>query len=538
MKLKSSRRQFLKDVNNLAITTSMVYGLESLFQVMMSRSVAHAAAATTGYDYRYISFLTGGGPPRWYFDQPLNPTGAASLFNPGNFGTNIKNVAGEWKAVHATKEIMFGGVKTHLPPVWALKQGGKGPAFSALLNETIMIRGLNMEINSHTVNRERTVRPVNASPSITGLVAQNAGKPITSLGHAGTSTSLAYKSADGSGAVNVNRANPVPGITSPFNQAEIIKYNNLDYSVQQALSAIDNYAKETQMASQGNENVLKNAYEMFSRNLAAFTKTYSDLVKKYDAIIKAEVAADFPGVTTDLAKIKSNGSQPFNYALNKPFAATDNLKTIVANATPPQMAAAFAFAEFAMKENLTNSMTLELGANFANVKGVGISQDQHYVGAIASTIFTNLYYRCVLGCMTEFRSSLVGLKVWDKTVVQMASEFSRTPTTVGRGSDHGFESGSTSIFSGMIKKPGLIGNIYTTPPASMAASYMGTWGHAAPFIKDPQTDQNRNIINDDVVRTICEMVEIPKIGTKGVSFVKNTDGKVSLITTGAKNVKR
>ncbi|MCC6138680.1 MAG: DUF1501 domain-containing protein [Bdellovibrionaceae bacterium] len=541
MKLKnSSRRKFLKDANSLAITTGMMYGLDNLFQILMQNAVANAATDTS-YKYRYINFLTSGGPPRWYFDQPLNPNNKDAEFNPGNFGTSLKKVGADWKAVHIGKAVKFGTKNIFMPPVWSLKSGGTGPAFADLLKETLMIRGLNMEINSHNVNRERTVRPFNSLPSITGLVGNLAHKPITAIGHAGASTSVVYKSPDGSAAVNVTRANPVPGISAPFQVNEIVKYDDLDYSVQQALSAIDNYAKDQRLPSQGNENVLKNSYDMFARKLDAFKTTYAALLAKYEAIVDKEVKAEFPDVTTDLASIKPDGSKAYQYTNNKFFSSTDNLKTILAAARPPDVAHAFAFAEFALKEDLTSALTLELGGSFANVKGIAIAQDQHFIGSITSTLFTSLYYRSVLGCMTELRKQLVSLNVWDKTVIQMASEFSRTPRTDGAGSDHGFESGSTSIMSGMIKTPALLGNIYLTPPAAMAERYIGTWGHAAPFAKDD--GKMRNIINDDVVSTVCEMLQVEKVGTKGFAFVKNSNDKVELATglgfnLDSKNVKR
>lgn len=536
MKIKNnSRRKFLNDSKNLALTTGMMYGLDSLFSVLLNKSIAQASS---DYEYRFINFVTSGGPPRWFFDQPLNPFNRAADFIPGNFGTQIQKSGSEWKAVHVGKSVKIGSKNFFLPPVWSLKQGGTGPAFSELLKEVLMIRGLNMEINSHNVNRERTVRPVNSEPSISGLVGQYAQKPISSIGHAGANTSMAFKSADGSASVDVPRNNPTTTITSPFAVKEIVKYDDMDYSMHQALDAINNYAKEQGLTSQGNEAVLKNCYDMFASKLDAFAKDYEVLLKKYQDIVNKEIAADFPGVTTDLNSIKPDGSPQYQYVSGKTFASGDNLKNILATATPPQVAAAFAFAEFALKENLTSSLTLEVGLNFSNIKGVNISNDQHFIGAISSVIFTNLYYRSILGCMTELRKALVGLKIWDKTVIQMASEFSRTPTTVGRGSDHGFESGSTSIFSGMIKTPELIGNIYITPPATMAAAYAGTWGHAAPYLKDSQTGKNRAIINDDVVRTVCEMLQIPKIGTKGASLVKNSSGSVTVPNPKTSNVKR
>jgi hypothetical protein len=534
MKLKNnSRRKFLKDANSLAMSTGILYGLDNLLSLLMQNSVAHAASSS--YEYKYVSFLTSGGPPRWYFDQPLNPKNEGT-FVPGGFGTVIRNIKGNWTPVHIGKSVKFGAANIFMPPVWSLKSASSGEAFASLLNDTIMIRGLNMEINAHGVNQQRTIRPFNSTPSISGLVAQNAQKPVTSLGHSGASTSLVYKSPDGSAPVNVNRNNPVPGITSPFTATDMVQYKDLDYSIQQAVSAIDKYAKDQRLPSQGNETTLKNTYDMFARNLSQFTKTYSDLVKKYEAIVDKEISAQFAEVNTDLAKIKPNGGSEYRYGNNNYFSSKDNLSAVIKAADRPSVAHAFAFAEFALTEDLTASLTLDLGINFNRVNGANIPHDQHFIGSISSILFTSLYYRSVLGCMCELRKALKPNGIWDKTVFQFASEFSRTPRSDGSGSDHGFEGGSTTIMSGMIKTPGLIGNIYNTPPSDMIARYSGTYGHAAPFLNDG--GKMRAIINDDVVSTVCEMLQIPKIGTKGQSFVKNDQGSVRLLVKDYKNIKR
>lgn len=537
MKLKNtSRRKFLKDLNSLALSSGMVYGLDQLFNIMIGQSVAQASTESS-YPYRYVNFVTSGGPPRWYFDQPLNPKNSSSTFIPGNFGTIIKNSGGKWATEHSVKSVKFGAENIFMPPVWSLKSAGTGVALSSLLQQTVMIRGLNMEINSHTVNRERTVRPFNSTPSITGLVGAYAQKPIPSMGHIGTSTTIAYKGTDGSTPVAVSFTNPIPNVTSPFNVNEIVKYDDLDYSIQRALTAIDTYAKVNKMSSSGNEQSLENTYKMFERNLSQFTKTFATLLDKYQKIVTQEIKADFPGITTDLKDIKPDGSKVFQYTSGQYLTAGDNIKSLLDASDAPRVAYAFAFAEFALKENLTSALSLDMGGNFGRFKNTTISHDQHFIGSVTSTILTSLYYRSVLGCMTEFKKSLEAVNLWQSTVVHMASEFSRTPRTDGAGSDHGFESGSTSIISGMIQKPGLVGDIYQTPPESMASQYAGTWGHAAPCITE--NSKKRNIINDDVVSTLCEMLQIPSIGTKGISLVKNSGGVVTLATSiKYNNVKR
>jgi hypothetical protein len=529
----SSRRKFLSDSAKIMGTSAYAFGLSQFVDIMLKNSLAQAQGETAAYLYKYVSLVTSGAPPRWYLDQPLNPENRN--FIAGSFGTELVNKNGVWQAAYKSYKQTFGGASIYLPPVWNLKSAASGEAFSSLLKNTLMVRGLNMEINSHPVNRERTVRPFSSNPSITGLVGDKASAPFSSIGHSGVSTTNVYKSSQASAVIAVNRNNPMPGIISPFNTTSIIDYKDLNGSVKLALSQINKYAETNNLSSHGSDVNLARTYDMFEENLASFSKEYTSLVTKYESICKAEMQAEFPGVTTELAKIVPDGSASFSYESGRAFGKNDNLKSILAGAKIPQIAQAFALAEFVLTQNLSSSLSLDTGSSFGNILGKTLSHDQHYLGSITSVLFTSLYFRCYLGCMLEFRKQLVAAKIFDTTVIQTTAEFSRTPKTSASGSDHGFESSSCSITSGMLGDGALIGNIAMNPPADMKVNYAGTWGHAAPFLTD--SGVRRNIINDDVVSTVCEMLEVEHIGTKGVTLVKkdSSTGKVSLLYKGAKN---
>lgn len=538
MKINHSRRKFFQDTGKFMAVSSYMFGLENLLGILLQQQVARAD--DTAYPYKYVNILTPNGPPRWYFDQPLNPSGLAADFNPGSFGTHIANVGGIWKSVYKTKAVSFGGVNVHMAPLWALKSAVGGTPFASLLDNAVMIRGLNMEIDSHPTNQERSVRPFAAAPSISGVVGSVSSAPSPSIGFSSSSTTQVFKSPVSMGGVAVSKGAPIKDLILPFNVAQIVKKDDLDFSIKQAISAIDRHVAEQGLSSHGSDRSLNSTYDMFARNLTAFQTKYTALLQKYTAIAEAEMRAEFPGVTTDLASIKPDGKEQFSFASGSAFKA-GNLKTILAKMSPaPSIAQAFAFIEFALSENLTSSITVDLGTvpvtNPAD-NGGAISNDQHYVGTVVSTLVTSLYYRCTLGCLAELKNALTPAGIFDKTVIHFTSEFSRTPELGMSGSNHGFESSSTSIFSGMIKKGagGLIGNVgKQAETAAVRAGYPGTWGLARP-IKLPG-GATRDIINDDVICTVCEMLEVPKIGTKGVSLVKNSGGNVTMPVKGFKNV--
>jgi hypothetical protein len=68
-------------------------------------------------------------------------------------------------------------------------------------------------------------------------------------------------------------------------------------------------------------------------------------------------------------------------------------------------------------------------------------------------------------------------------MLHFTGDFSRTPNdgVTTHGSDHGFDACATSLFSGNIKGPLLVGNILSAPTSDYAARYPGTWGQAAPI---------------------------------------------------------
>jgi hypothetical protein len=75
----------------------------------------------------------------------------------------------------------------------------------------------------------------------------------------------------------------------------------------------------------------------------------------------------------------------------------------------------------------------------------------------------------------------MGTDLWSETVLQITSDFGRITRADGGGSDHGFNQMITSVYSGIIKTPLVIGNIYQTYNNGYGAGYAGTQGVGAPI---------------------------------------------------------
>lgn len=514
------RRKFLKSSAHLAMLSSYSYGLQMLLNTCMKSNQVWGQPST---EMNYLNFQLPGGPPAWCFDQPLNPHNNKSDFHGGLFGTEIIQSAGKFEPVYRAYKQSFGGKEVYLPPVWRLKSAYSGEAFSGLLNNIMMVRGIDMEINSHTVNRERIVRPVTSRPSIHGLVADRSTKPLAAIGMSRTYGTNAFKSQRGLSMVGFNPARPIQDIVSSF-QGRVTKAEDLSFSVTQTLEALDQYAIERGLSSQGAEKQQMAAYAMFARNLDAFSDQWDSLYKKYQAIVAAEIRAPFPGIT-DVNPV-SDDSNYYKHAVRDTDVLSGSLKDQITSKTHiNRMAQSFAFVEFAISQNISSSYSLDIlsGRVMSLLKDVTfITADQHSVGVINSIYFTSLMYRALLGCILELKKFLQGNGHFDKTVIHISSEFSRTPKEDGSGSDHGFNSGTATLFSGMISTPGLVGNISKlSQKPSFLKRYPGTWGEAAPFF------DNVPLTNDDLVNTLCEIFEIEKLAVKGRSLVRKNGGQVS-----------
>ncbi len=510
-----SRRQFLKDSRDTASAASFMFGLNQLFASLLYSP--RVWAQSSSYDLRYVNFLLPGGPPRWFFDQPLNPSGRTQDFVPGQFGTEIHSIgtAPNWAPIHRTYPVKFGSQNVHLPPLWRLNSAALGKPFSEILQNTLMIRGVDMVINSHVANQARTVRPVLSNPSITGQVSDRSSAPFPSIGFSDLLTTESFKSAKNFGVIQVNPANPVPTIVAPFKTTLVADHT---VSMNQAFSEIEAAAQALGLPSVGGGAPQKAALEFIKFNLNSFQTKWSALRAKYQDIVDREFTAAFPGINSEWQSIVPSNHPYFTIAEGRTLTGL-NLKAQFASAKVSQVAEAFAFAEFALGQNLSHSLSLSLGHRSLFHAGMSFVHDQHYHGAVLSTIFTSLYFRCVAGCLLELIGQLKAENTFSKTVLQFNSEFSRTPASDGSGSGHGYLGTSSTIVSGMIQQPALVGNISKNASGDYGAT--GSFGYAMPTTVTG-SGYKKMIENDDVVATVCAMLKILRASVKGESLLKET----------------
>jgi hypothetical protein len=516
-----ARRKFLgaaaKSFAALGVGTSLFdFAVNELFGKALSMSLPSAmAAGAMDAEPIYVHVSLNGGPPRWYFDLPLNPTGDSASFLAGGFGNWINVSSGKATSTHVARELVVGGKKIYLPPIWTMNVGGH--KLSDLLGNTAFIRGVDAEINSHGLSRARQVSPIINGLSLSGLTADASTKPMAGIiaGEAGN----AFKSAKALAAVRFpGGANPLQTILSPFRPfSAAAKFQSAEWKSlkAQALSRFDDYASQNGYARTALKNAYDNANSMIDDKVYGLSDGWNDIVNRYKAVVASALSVDEMKILFPQA-IKADGTAQFRIVTDVHSSDAD-LRDSLAGATAAGpmfngLAEQFAVAEALILNDITSTVSIDT-AGLSNLKVNGsayaMPSDQHNVGRITSTLFTTAFYRAIAGCIAELSSAL-----------RRTGRFDRSPRADGSGSDHGVTGSNSTIFSGAIKGCAVIGNVKRD---SGIGGYPGTWGVSEKF---DLGGFNRPIQVNDVALTIAGLLGVLPQGlvTSGRSLINPVTG--------------
>lgn len=533
-----SRRQFLTSATSslgvLGVGTSAFNTMvESL--LMKSANMAHAAPSYAN-EWNYIHFSLPGGPPRWYFDLALTPAGSGSSFKAGGFGNWLRLNSGKVESYHTSIKYNNGKRDYYIPPVWA--HGAAGFDFrKTLLPHMLMIRGMDMEINSHGISNSRQVAPIVNGLSVSGILADVSRKPMSAV-TSGSASGTAFRSRKGLAAVPLpGGANPMTTLLrpfAPFPGAAHMHAGDWSRTVAQSLDQFEVYAKNHRLAQTSQKEAYDNAIAMINSNVMDLSTKTAEAIIKYKNLISAAMKID------DVKKI-------FNFTMkteDTPHYSTNQLKVravapdlrdaFVNGPVVALMAEQFAVTEVLILNNITPTVTAGFGApNNFKVNGGNFAQtnDQHFIGRVVSTLFTTFYYRAIMTCMSELVAQLKAGGKFDKTIIHIGAEFNRQPRIDGSGADHGVSGSCASLISGAFNQFDIIGNVETDPQGS--ATYVGTWGVAAHYNLG---GMDRPIQVNDVAYTAALMMGLNPNGlvTNARSLVNLTTMKA--LKAEAKNV--
>jgi hypothetical protein len=460
------------------------------------------------------------------FDLPLTPTGlSAKTFVPGNFGTKIMSAKGKLSVEYDVDHHKIGAKNIYLPPVW--KMGTSGQNYASILPHTAFIRGIDMEIDNHALSARRQASPVIGHESISGAVANNSSAPIPGLTEPGIYPSVAFKSFRGLVPTDVDyrqnsSMNPIRSALKPFVPFFGKRPAHTSDQValqQQALQQFETQAERQGVAAGALTEMYDSAMNLVDQNVYRIGEQWTQIYNKYHNLIQAALhpkKGTLPGIF-DKAIPATKTDPRFRYGREPgELASMADIRDLIAtDTTIVHLAENFAISELALgrfTSNLTLAMRPLSRVHFpAGI--MNVTNDQHYLGSILSTMITTLNYRALLSGLTEQVRVLKAKGLFDNTVLHLSSEFNRSPRTDGSGSDHAFYGSNATLISGMIKNVSVIGNIQKE---SYNSRYRGTFGVAAKY---NTFGENRPIRVNDVALTVTAMLGAEPVVTNGRSLL-------------------
>lgn len=418
-----------------------------------------------------------------------------------------------------------------------------------LAKNMMIMRGIDLQIDSHEIDRSRQLAPVPGSISLSGLAADQASTPIPAVGRGGGGSY--YRGEKGIAYVELAGANPLTTATSPF--APLGSMRTLNNGSVEA--AIDN-ALQRMSSLSGNKNKYLpstfatrfNAKKMMMKQFGNLQVRYNELVAKYKSLISRsfEAAGSLSLKDVDDRSLLALGTAPFRVTENEYLIDTDVRTLTDANTSIDGLAEGMAIAEFMITQGLSSSVNVQSG-NFTGVylgkaynpttkasrtARVNYSTDVHFTGSHCGIILFSRYYRAVSACLNELITQMKsvslgnGSNLFDRTVMTVTSEFNRIPRVDGSGADHGWQGSNFTMLSGMFDQLNVAGNLKTN------LNNRGTWGLAGPL----DELNGREAIIGNAASTVSTLLEVKTPTPNDQSFVYKQNGKAKLSIKSLKNV--
>ena len=543
------RRRFLQQIllgTGVVASSSFDFFLANIFINIFEKGTAHAAGTNSAFeDVKYFNLVMAGGVPRYYWDLPINPNGNDKVVANPMVINHLQASGGSLTKSYKTFKVG----NYQMPHIWS----GNIPTptgivpMSSLANNMMIMRGIDLQIDSHDIDRYRQVQPIPGGVSLSGLAADQAKTPIPAVGRNGGKSY--YKSGTGISYVEMSGTNPFSVAMNPFSKGDgltSIKKSNVENAIEIALSRMTGMASGKDKYLPSTFETRANAKKMMLKSFGNLQESFTSLRSKYEGLISRSFASEgnliLPGV--DNIQVPGDGSAQFRL-LESEYYTGDDIRTLTnASTSVTQLADGMAIAEFMLTQGLSSSVNIETGnitkAAYSNlyntisktsrgVSSVSQTLDVHFTGALPALIFFSRYYKAVSACLYELIQSLKSVQtsrgnLFNNTIISVNSEFNRTPRTDGSGADHGWQGSNYSVFSGMIDQLTVLGNI--------KSNNLGTWGLAAPL----DELNGREAIIGNVASTISNMLEVKSPTPNDQAFAVKKNGKVSPIMKSLKNI--
>ena len=544
------RRSLLKNILvGTGIGTSGVMNtfLTNMMVNLMQKGTAQAAGADPAFeDFKFISLSMNGGLPRYYWDLPINPNGndlfvanpmVVTKFNSDGSSSYVNTKVGKYYLPH-----MWSG---NIPTV-----SGFAPMADIAKNMLIM-RGIDLTIDSHEIDRVRQIAPIPGSASLTGLVADASSTPIPAVGRNGGGNY--YNSKKGIAYLELGGSNPLNTAMSPFSPSNLkIPFNSasVDQAIDQALLKMSANAESKNKYLPSTFSSRFNARKLMVKQFGNLQVEFNTIATKYRSLISRSFAPDSNLILKGVESMSIEGNSGPKHRIGEVefYSDGDLLLSTDAKTSISELAEGMAIAEFMIINGLSSSINIQSGgiSNFLVQQSISsftkavlktngrtsFTTDAHYAGAdIALIVFTR-YYRAISACLNELISKLKNTKtsggnLYDKTLIAVTSDFNRLPRLDASGADHGWQGSNYTVFSGMISDLAVVGNLKTTDSAKR-----GTWGLAGELTEIG----GREAIIGNASSTVSNLLEVKTPTPNDSSFTAKVNGKMKLTITSLKNV--
>ncbi len=155
------------------------------------------------------------------------------------------------------------------------------------------------------------------------------------------------------------------------------------------------------------------------------------------------------------------------------------------------------------------------------------SFDEHAApagGRNVSLLLDSLFFFQLSTCIYELKSA-IGSTIYENTVIQVSSEFSRAPHSAGWGSEHAPYAGVSSLFSGAIDSPIVVGNTTLHPLyTSTSSPYYGYWGVGG---KTTISGSEGHLVAAHVASTLAHLLRVESPTPNSPSLLTESGGSVA-----------
>lgn len=339
--MKCNRRDLIK----LAILSSC-FSTKSIFSYTPNTSY-HTKL-------KYVHLNIAGGPCRWLFDNPIAPFKDSKFENHPmivNSFANKGKIANFSNMIYKRTKVQ----DFYMPKFWNMDlytSFGKRKA-SELLDNYLIVRGVHMGIDGHSLNNRRLLSPVPGKPNLTGLITGKSDKVFQSVnlvadsGVAGVAGGTFYSNQNATQIdIPQNHQDPFEYLMNPF--ISIKEQASLFSKIEKNHSDLNDILKLDFIKLKKRYLDLKAIYE---KNILESIRTL-DIEGLSDRTIQ--------GLSTQRIELGSVNKELSYYANNDVHIGNKDFRSVLKTSLIENLGNEFAITQILIENDLISTLTLNI----------------------------------------------------------------------------------------------------------------------------------------------------------------------------------